>query len=201
MQKLLTQLTGRWLLPILIAGFTLTATITVVVATLITYNVINDYLVEAQDKRVGRDMKLAEAFYQLKLDETAAISYRMARDARVIQHLPAASQGQVEAIQIIDEQIVHKTTVPIVGGTYLLVVLDTKGNMVASRTLRTNGDLSPVFAKGNWRDLPIVQDVLSSGVGTATTEIIPAELLAQVGLDGQACVELMDTPRAAPEPS
>jgi two-component system NtrC family sensor kinase len=199
MQKLLGRLTGRWLLPVLVASFGLTAAITVVVATLITYNVINDYLVEAQDKRVGRDMELAKAFYELKLDETAAISCRMARDARVIQHLLAALQGQAEAIQIIDEQIIHKTTVPIVGGTYFLVVLDAKGNLVASRALRTNGDLSPLFTKGNWGELPIVRDVLSSGVGTAATEIIPAEFLAQVELDRQAHVELMDTPRAAPE--
>ena len=200
MHKLLARLSGRWLLPVLVAGFALTAAITVAVATLVTYKVINDYLVEAQDRRVGRDMDLAEAFYQLKLDETAAISMRMARDERVIQHLLAASQGQPEAIQIIDEQIIHKITVPTVGGTYLLAVLDAQGNMVAGRALRTNGDLSPVFTKGSWGDLPIVQDVLSSGVGTAATEIIPAEFLAQVGLDGQARVDLMDTPRAAPEP-
>ena len=200
MQKLLAPLTGRWLLPVLVAGFALTAAITVVVATSSTYNVISDYLVEAQDTRVGRDMDLAEAFYQLKLDETAAISIRMARDARVIQYLLAASRGQPEAIQIIDEQIIHKITVPIVGGTYLFVVLDAEGNVVVSRALRTNGDLSPVFTKGSWGDLPIVQDVLSSGVGMSATEIIPAEFLARVGLDGQARVELMDTPRAAPEP-
>lgn len=200
MQKLLSRLTGQWLLPVLVAGFVLIAAITVVVAALITNNVINDYLVEAQDKRVGRDMDLAEAFYQLKLDETAAISYRLARDARVIQQFLAASQGQAEAIQIIDEQIVHKVTVPIVGGTYLVVIVDAEGNLVVSRALRTNGDLSAAFARGNWGDLPIVQDVLSSGVGTAATEIIPAEFLAQVGLDGQARIELIDTPLAAPEP-
>ncbi len=200
MHKVLARLSGRWLLRVLVAGFALTAAITVTVATLGTYKVINDYLLEAQDKRVGRDMDLAEAFYQLKLDETAAISMRMARDERVIQHLLAASQGQPEATQIIDEQTIHKITVPTVGGTYLLAVLDTQGNMVAGRTLRTNGDLSPVFTKGGWGDLPIVQDVLSSGVGEAATELIPAEFLAQVQLDGQARVDLMDTPLAAPEP-
>jgi hypothetical protein len=200
MQKLLARLSGRWLLPVLVAGFALTAAITVVVATVITYNVIDDYLVEAQDTRVGRDMDLAEAFYQIKLDETTAISYRMARDVRVIQHLLPASQGQAEAIQIIDEQIIHKITVPIVGGTYLLAVLDAQGDVVASRALRADGDLLPISTGGSWGDLPIVQDVLSSGTGTAATEIIPAEYLAQVGLDEQARVELIDTPRAAPEP-
>jgi hypothetical protein len=200
MRKFRQWLNERWLLPALVIGFALTATTTVIVATLIMHNVISDYLAEAQNKRVGRDMDLAEAFYQIKLEETDSISYRMARDMRVIQNLLSASQGQAQSVQIIDEQIVHKATVPTVGGTYLFLVLDTKGNMVAGRALSTEGELSPVFTSGNWGDLPIVQDVLSSGIGTAATEVIPAEFLAQVALDGQAHVELVDTPLAAPAP-
>ena len=200
MQKLLVRLTGRWLLPVLVAAFALTAVITVAVATVMTYNVINDYLAEAQDARVGRDMDLAEAFYQFKLDETAAISYRMVRDLRVIHSLPAAAQGQAEAIQTIDQQIIHKITVPTVGGTYLLVVLDVEGDVVASRSRQTEGELSPIITQGHWGDLPIVREVLSSREGAVATEIIPAEYLAQVRLDERARIELLDTPRAAPEP-
>ena len=108
MEKSRAQLGGWRLQYILVIGFALTAAITIAVGTLITYRLINNYLEEAQDGRVGRDMDLAEAFYQLKLDETAAISYRMARDARVIELLLAASQGQAEAIQVINEQVIHK---------------------------------------------------------------------------------------------
>lgn len=200
MQVPLARILGWRLRAILVVGFALTAAITVVVATLITDRVINNYLADAQDERVGRDMDLAESFYQLKLDETAAISYRMVRDARVIQSLPAAAQGKAEAIQTIDEQIGHKTTVPTVGGTYLLVVLDAEGQVVASRARRTEGELSPAHTEGNWADLQVVREVLSSGKEQVATEIIPAEFLIQVGLEEQARIDLIDTPRAAPQP-
>jgi two-component system NtrC family sensor kinase len=200
MNKLLARLAGSQLRYTLVVGFVLTAAVTVAVSALITDRVISDYLEGAQDERVGRDMDLAKAFYQTKLDETDAIGYRMVRDVRVIQGLSAAQQGQAGIVETIDQQIVHKITVPIVGGTYLVVVLDAEGNVVASRALSTAGELSPVITEGNWAGLPIVQQVLTSGTELVATEILPAEFLAQIGLDQQARIELKDTPRAAPEP-
>jgi two-component system NtrC family sensor kinase len=200
MSRLLARLAGSQLRYTLVVGFVLTAAVTVVVSALITGRVISDYLEGAQDDRVGRDMDLAQAFYQFKLDETDAIAYRMVRDARVIQGLSAALPGQAGIVETIDQQIVHKITVPIVGGTYLLVVLDAEGNVVASRARSTQGELSPVITEGNWAGLPVVHQVLTSGTELVATEILPAEYLAQVGLDQQAYIELKDTPRAAPEP-
>ncbi len=199
MRKPLAPILSWRLHYILVIGFVLTAAITVVVATLITAGVIDTYLADAEDERVGRDMDLAKSMYQLKLEETAGISYRMVWDSRVIQNLPAAAQGRAQAIQTIDEQIIYKITVPGVGGTYLLMVLDDEGHVVVSRARWTDGELSPVHIKGYWGDLPIVQEVLSSGKERVATEIIPGELLGQVGLDEQARIELIDTPRAAPE--
>jgi two-component system NtrC family sensor kinase len=62
------------------------------------------------------------------------------------------------------------------------------------------GDLSPLISQGNWGDLAIVDEVLSSGKEQAATEIIPAEFLAQVGLDEQARISLIETSPAVPEP-
>ncbi len=200
MSKLLARLAGSPLRYTLVIGFVLTAALTVAVSALITDRVISDYLEGAQDERVGRDMDLAKAFYQLKLDETDAIGYRMVRDVRVIQGLSTARPGQAGIVETIDQQIVHKITVPTVGGTYLVVVLDAEGNVVASRARSTEGELSPVITEGNWTELPIVRQVLTSGTERLATEILPAEFLAQVGLDRQARIELKDTPRAAPEP-
>jgi two-component system NtrC family sensor kinase len=200
MKKLLARLAGSQLRYTLVVGFVLTAAVTVVVSALITGRVISDYLEGAQDERVGRDMELAKAFYQFKLDETDAIAYRMVRDVRVIEGLSVAQPGQAGIVETIDQQIVHKITVPIVGGTYLLVVLDAEGNVVASRARSTEGKLSPIITEGNWTGLPVVQRVLHWGTELVATEILPAEYLAQVGLDRQARIELKDTPRAAPEP-
>jgi two-component system NtrC family sensor kinase len=64
------------------------------------------------------------------------------------------------------------------------------------------GQLSPMISEGNCgpSPLPIVKEVLSSGNQQAATEIIPVECLRQTGLEEQARISLIDTPKAAPEP-
>jgi two-component system NtrC family sensor kinase len=200
MKRFISSFLGGRLQIVLIASFSLVAALTVGLNALVVSQVIRGYLETAQDNRVARDMDLAEAFYQLRLDEIAAVGYRMVRDPRVIQNLPAAFQGQAEAIRIIDQEISRKITVPTLGGTHLLVVLDTEGKIWVGRVLSSEGQLSPLITQGNWGQLPIVEDVLSSGEEQAATEIIPGEFLAQVGLDEQARIPLKDTPKAAPEP-
>ena len=200
MRRFISTLFGGRLQIVLIALFSLVAALTVGLNTVVSLRVINDYLEEAEAERVARDMDLANAFYQLKLDEIAAISHRLVLDPWVIQVLPAASQGQDEAIQIIDQQITNKITVLALGGTHLIAVLDPEGNVLVGRVTSPEGELSPVISQGNWGQLPIVEEALSSGREQAATEIIPAEFLAQVSLDGQAYISLIDTPKAAPEP-
>ncbi|MFB0536985.1 MAG: cache domain-containing protein [Anaerolineae bacterium] len=200
MKRFISGLLGGRLQIVLIASFSLVAALTVGLNALVVSQVIRDYLETAQDNRVARDMDLAEAFYQLKLDEIEAVGQRMVRDPRVIQNLPAAFQGQAEAIQVIDQEISRKITVPTLGGTHLIAVLDATGNIVVGRVMSLEGALSPIISQGNWGDLPIVKDMLSSGEEQAGTEIIPAEFLDQVGLDEQARIPLKDTPKAAPEP-
>lgn len=200
MKRFLLSFLGGRLQIVLVASFSLVAALTVGLNALVVSQVIRDYLETAQDNRVARDMDLAEAFYQLKLDEITAVGHRMLRDPRVIQNLPTAFQGQAEAIGIIDREISRKITVPTLGGTHLIAVLDTESNILVGRVLSPEGELSPVISQGNWGGLPIVEDVLSSGEEQAATEIIPTEFLAQVGLDEQARIPLKDTPKAAPKP-
>jgi len=200
MRRFISTLLGGRLQVVLIASFSLVAALTVGLNTVVTSQVINDYLAAAEDRRVARDIDLAEAFYQLKLDEIAAISHRLVLDQWVIQSLPAASQGQAEAIRIIDQEITNKITVLALGGTHLIAVLDPEGNIVVGRVLSPEGELSPIIIQGNWGQLPIVEEALSAENEQKATEIIPAEFLAQVGLDSQAYIPLIDTPKAAPEP-
>jgi two-component system NtrC family sensor kinase len=200
MKHFISTLLGGRLQIVLIASFSLVAALTVGLNTVVTSRVINDYLVAAEDERVARDMDLADAFYQLKLDEVAAISHRLVLDQWVIQSLPAASQGQAEALRIIDQQITNKITVLALGGTHLIAMLDPEGNILVGRVLSPEGELSPILTQGNWGQLPIVEEVLSTGKEQAATEVIPAEFLAQVRLDSQARISLIDTPLAAPEP-
>ena len=184
----------------LVVSFAFVAALTVGVGTWATARVIGDYLSRAEDDRVARDMDLAEAFYDLKLDEVAAISHRLVLDRWVSQSLPDAIRGDSTALRIIDEQITNKITVLALGGTHLIALLDAQGNIRVARVLRADGDLSPRLAGGRWGSLPIVADTLANGLEQAATEVIPVDFLTQVGLKEQARIPLLDTPKAAPSP-
>ena len=69
MRAWLTRIFGWHLQTILIVSFALVAAITVGLNALVISRVINQYLAQAQDARVQRDMDLAKAFYQEKLNE------------------------------------------------------------------------------------------------------------------------------------
>ncbi len=200
MRNFLLRLLGGRLRVILTVAFALVAALTVGLNALVISRVLNDYLSAAEAERVARDMKLAEAFYQLKLDEVAAISHRLVLDQWVVENFSAARAGDPEAIGVIDRQITNKITVLALGGTHLIAVLDADGNIVVGKVLWPEGHLSPVLTGGRFGDLPIVQTVLEKGKPQAATEIIPAEFLAQVKLDRQAYIPLLETPLAAPEP-
>jgi two-component system NtrC family sensor kinase len=197
----IARLFGSRMQVVLIASFSLVAALTIGLNTLVTFTqVINKYLISAQDERVARDMDLAEAFYELKLEEIIAVGHRMTQDPRVIENLRPAFTGQQNAFRIIDQEISRKITVPTLGGTHLLAILDAQGKIIDARVLDTRGALSTNIVQGDWNSLPIVTTVLSTGEEQSGTEVIPAQLLAQVGLDKQALIPLKETPRAAEKP-
>jgi two-component system NtrC family sensor kinase len=200
MSELLSRIFGGRLQIVLIASFSLVAALTIGLNAIVVSALIEDYLAQTKDESVARDMALAEAFYQLKLGEIEAVGYRMVRDPRVIENITGTFQDDPQAIQIIDQEISRKITVPTLGGTHLILLLDTQGKIHLGRGLSTDGQLSPAFSQGDWGDLAIVKEVINSTHEQTATEIIPVEFLSQVGLDDQARIQLIDTPKAAPSP-
>jgi two-component system NtrC family sensor kinase len=200
MRRLFSRLFGGRLIIVLLVSLVSVAALTVALNALVVTQVIKDYLETTEAKQVARDMNLAKAFYQLKLDEVAAISYRLALDSFVKEALPGAMQGQAAEIALIDQQIVNKMTVLALGGTHLIAVLDADGNVLVGRVVSRENRILPMIDEGSLDGLSIVDDVLASGKEQAATEIVPAEILAQFGLDGQAQIPLVDTPKAAPYP-
>ena len=105
MKKILARLSSWRLQSILVLGFALTAAVTIVIGSLITYSLINNYLGTAQDARVGRDMDLADAFYRSKLYDISGSAGRISSVDTVRQSLPLAAAGDRQAIAVLEQQL------------------------------------------------------------------------------------------------
>ena len=82
----------------LILSFVVVAAVALLTSTLAISRTIHDYLKDAQGERVDRDMKLATAFYDIKLTDIAGIAQRLTLDDRVVSNLESASEGDLEAV-------------------------------------------------------------------------------------------------------
>lgn len=197
MTKLFAGVAKLRLQQVLIIGFALTTAITMAVGTPITYGVIRRYLDNAQDKRVGRDMDLAEAFYNSKLNDLATSSHRLA-SARMMRHnIEAAAAGDEAAEAAIVDAIENelKNLPPTVR---FVLVLDARGQAVTGRTL-FDSHIEQADTGADWSSLPILADALERGEPLAATEVIPVELLRHVKLEDRAYIELVETPKASEE--
>lgn len=195
----LRKLIGGRLQLMLVACFALVAAATITIGTLATTRLIDDFLTEQEDQRVARDMDLAESFYDLKLQDIYATSYRLAVAARLQDRFEEAVAGDPEAIAILEHEIERKFNDPTCNCVNLSLVLDRQGRILAGRVRPSESITSIPIQGGNWGDLPIVASTLATGRAYQATEIIPAQFLAQVGLQDQAAVTLIPTDRAAPQ--
>jgi two-component system NtrC family sensor kinase len=199
MRRHINRLLGFRLQTTLVILFSLIALLTVGATALVTSKLIGDYLSGAQDRRVSRDMQLAEAFYEIKLDKISSTARRLASGVSVVGTLPLVSQGDADAVGVVEESVGNEIRSQSLTASHFIVVLDADGDSVLGRTVRSQGEVTPAIP-GNWSGLPIVSAAMTTGVEIAATEVVPAELLALVGLREQARITMVDTPKAAPEP-
>lgn len=186
---------------VLIVLFSLVAALTVSLNTIALSGVINDYLTSAEDERVARDMDLALAIFGLEQDDTNAAARRLSMDARLMESITDAVQGCSAAVGALEQRIAAEIAASGPNGTRLVTVLDAAGNILAGRIAAQGEELPLANTGGNWAALSVVAGVLSARTGQAAVEILPPELLAQVGLDGPARIRPVPAPPAAPDPS
>jgi two-component system NtrC family sensor kinase len=192
-------LLGSRLQTTLVVLLSLLVLLTVGATALVTSKVIGDYLTDAQDKRVNRDMQLAEAFYEIKLEKISTTAVRLASSAPVVEALPLAADGDAEAVEILEESVENEIKSQTLVASHFIVVMDADGESVLGRTSHVPGEATPA-QNGNWYSLPIVAAALGDNEQFAATEVIARDLLVVLGLDEQAHITMVDTPRAAPQP-
>jgi two-component system NtrC family sensor kinase len=199
MRRYIDRLLGSRLQTTLVILFSLIALVTVGATALVTSKLIGDYLSDAQDRRVSRDMQLAEAFYEIKLDKISTTARRLASSEPVVDALPLAADGDAEAMGTLQESVENEIRSQSLVASHFIVLMDAKGGSILGRTSHVPGEAAPV-QEGSWYSLPIVAAALDRSDRFAATEVIPRELLALLGLAEQAHLTVLDTPKAAPEP-
>ena len=199
MAKLSDRLSGLPLQLILIIGFTLTATLTIISSALITYNVIRNYLDEAANERVGRDMELATAFFNNKLSDILLTATRISTAQNVRNNLQPSVDPQSSCAIALEKAIDNELETLPTGTRRFVVVTDHQGRSVAGR-VAWDDSLRDITLGTDWSKVPIIQAVLSDQETRGATEVLPAEVLAWLGLAEAARVPLIDTPLAAPLP-
>jgi two-component system NtrC family sensor kinase len=199
MTRRMSRLLGFRLQTTLVILFSLIALVTVGATALVTSKLIGDYLSDAQDRRVSRDMQLAEAFYEIKLEKIGGTARRLASSDSVAEALWLMGQDDTGAIAVLEDCVENEIASQSLTASHFIVIVDGGGDSVLGRTSRSPGEASAA-TPGNWSSLPIVSAAVSTGTVLAATEVIPDDLLALVGLDEQARITIVDTPKAAPEP-
>jgi two-component system NtrC family sensor kinase len=200
MRRIVVPFVGWRLQYILVVAFVLVTAVTIAIGTPVTYSVMNRYLAGAQDARVGRDMNLAEAFYDLKLNDITSAAHRLAGQPAIHADLAAADVGDFSAIGAIELEIDNELSVLPADAQRFVVVVDATGKTVVGRMCCRNTTSRLAVPNGDWSGLSIVGDVLADGETEAATEVVPGDVLRWVGLEEQARIELLPTEKAAPQP-
>jgi hypothetical protein len=200
MKRIIKRFLGGRFQVLLAILFSLVAAVTVGLSALAISRLVNDYLVKAESDLVARDMGLAGAFYQAKLDEIVTTGKWMVNN--ICENFDASiSEPNIQPCRDdLDTQITKTISSLALHNSHLIAVFDTEGNILAARALTTQGELLPVVHTGNWVDLPILHESIRSGTTLSATEVLPIEMLEQIGMEEQARIGLIETPLAAPNP-
>lgn len=196
MRRFLRELFSAPFQLMLLVSFTLVAAITIGIGAWVISRAIDDYLTVEMDERVARDIRLAKAFYDIKLREIDGIAHRLALDPIIAKNLPAILRGDGQSVRAIERQIARQ----VFGGNRFIALLNTEGDILAGQRVSAAGERLPIVSGGHWGDMPIIKRTLRDGRPLAATQVISTELLSQVGMADLARISLLETPKAAPTP-
>jgi signal transduction histidine kinase len=197
MRRFLQELVSAPFQLVLVISFSLVAATTFAIGAWVISRTIQDYLAEAMTERVNRDMRLAEELYVVKLREVAGITDRLALDPVVRDGLAQAEQGEAAGQLFLDKRIANELAAPLSGGNHFVAILNADGRAVAARLLPTASEPTRAVEGGDWSALAVIKQALSARRANAATEVLPPEILAATELAAQACIAILDTPKAS----
>jgi two-component system NtrC family sensor kinase len=181
----------------LVISFSLVAALSIGIGALVISRTINDYLTVVMNERVARDIHLAETFYQLKLDQIEEIVHLISVDNGMQQNLVEMENGDVQKSEEIAKRIHELAASDLTEGNRFYGVFDANGNILAGCLVTQNNTIKLINYVGSWSDLEIIKKALQQNTSIKSTEVIPEELLASIGMDELIKIALIDTPKAS----
>jgi two-component system NtrC family sensor kinase len=134
-----------------------------------------------------------------KLNDISATARRLASSHVVSYNIISASQTDETAIQALRAQVDNEISNLPPGTERFVVITDREGKGITG-CVSSKGLTESITCQTDWASLPIVNSILAQGEHQAATEVIPHNILTWVGLEEQARITLIDTPKAAKEP-
>ncbi|MGD9048635.1 MAG: cache domain-containing protein, partial [Anaerolineae bacterium] len=111
----------------------------------------------------------------------------------------AAGREDEAAVDALRAQVDNEIASLPPGAQRFIIITDGEGKGITG-CVAFQGRSDSIICQTDWATLPIVSSILAQGEPQAATEVIPARVLAWVGLEEQARISLIDTPKAAQEP-
>ena len=183
----------------LVLSFTLVAALTIGIGTWVISNTITTYLAGAMDERIEQDMLMAQIFYRFQMDEVVKSANQLALSKTVHSSYESALAGDSEAIRDLEDKILATLSDGMLKGNRVAVILDAQGYVVAGALRSIDQRFTLLERNQSWSDFPVFSQVIDTGRLISSTEIIPREILEDTHLADQALIDLLETPKAAPE--
>ncbi len=181
----------------LVLSFSLVAATTFAIGAWVISHTIEGYLVEMMADRINRNMRLAMTLYEAKLHQIAGVSKRLALDPGVHEGLVQVGQGEAAGYTLIDSAIAREMSAAPTDGNLFVAVVEPEGQTATARLRPIGREDTRTAAGGDWRAVPLVAHALTSRQAGAATAVLPAEILEAAGLATQACIEIIETPKAS----
>ena len=190
---------GDRLQNVLLVSFTMIALITFAVGIWTTSVIVNNYTEQAENTEVGRDMDLALAFYERSLVQLEGIASNLSSEPSLPQLVDAIEAGDDDSTDYLRGRLRAALSTIHPAGTHFVFVTNETGDIILAEGI-TNHTMHAMPAGGNWYEFSVLQDTLNNQQSWASTEIVSANFLAEIGLAEQALIELRDTPKTRPTP-
>ena len=153
----------------LVFAFTAVAAITVGVGIWVISSTINNYLATTMDERVARDIRLANSYYELRLNEVAGVVNRLAGNSTILSTLESVDMDESLDLESTQQEILREANGAMLNGNLFVGILDVMMDSILDG-LSTSRNLSQ---EPNTADIPII--MATSIASTSYAEYFPTD--------------------------